>query len=376
MNAIPPAITRPRNRFRGARKSLLPLAALTLGGAASAQSTVTLFGIVDTGVQIVKNHGGGSVTRLNNSGISVSQLGLRGAEDLGGGMAASFWLESAIGSDDGTGRPSNTNNQASGITSGQGFTFNRRSTVSLSSSWGELRMGRDFNPAYLNLSTFSAFSTLGVGGTQMTASIVTGASSTWTSNAIAYHLPPNLGGVYGQLQHFRGENPSNAGVSRDDGTGSAMRLGYRTGPLDVSVAISLTQRGGPLGDIRQSNLGASWDFDIFRLMAVVGRDKGSVGATAVDGKGWALGVVVPVGAGDIRLGASQYTTELATGTMPRSRKVAIAYRHYLSKRTAIYTAYARVHNSGGAASSVVAGAGNPAPNRGASGFDLGIRHSF
>ncbi|MCU4119085.1 porin [Variovorax sp. N23] len=363
-------------RIAGARCSLLPLAALTLSGAASAQSSVTLFGIIDTGVQVVRNSGGGSVTRLSSSGISASQIGFRGVEDLGGGLGAGFWLEGSIGPDDGTGRPSNSNNQASGAGSSQALSFNRRSTVSLLSPWGEVRLGRDFNPAYWNLSVFSAFSTLGVGGTQLAASIVTGATSTWTSNAIAYYLPANLGGIYGQVQHFRGENTSNSGAIEHDGTGSGLRLGYRAGPIDISGAVSRTERAGPLGDVRQANIGVSWDFDVVKLMAVLSRDRGSVGTVAADGRGWSLGVVMPVGAGDIRLGASQYTTELATGTSPQTRKVAIAYRHYLSKRTTLYTAFARGHNSDGAAASVVAGAGSPAANRGSSGFDFGIRHGF
>lgn len=362
------------------KKSLLALAALTLTGAASAQSNLTIFGIVDTGVQRVNNSGGGSVTRLANSGISVPQLGFRGTEDLGGGLAASFWMEAAVNSDDGTGRTTNTNNQTTGngpaAAGGQGLTFNRRSTVSLSGTWGEIRMGRDYNPSYWNLALFSPFSTLGVGGTMMSASIVTGVTAGWTSNGIAYWLPTNLGGVYGQLQHWRGENASNSGVTAEDGTGTGFRIGYRTGPFDAALAMARTKRGGALGDIRQDNAGLSWDFGAVKVMGAVGRDHGSVGAVAADGRSWSLGAIIPVGVGDIRVATSQYTQELATGASPRSRKMAIGYRHNLSKRTAIYTAYARVRNSGGAAAAVVAGAGNPAVNGGSSGFDLGIRHSF
>jgi predicted porin len=368
------------------KKSLLALAALGLAGAASAQSSVTIFGIVDTGLQRVNNSGGGSVTRLTNSGMSVPQLGFRGVEDLGGGLSASFWIEAAVNSDDGTGRVTSTNNQpgcapaappcpvvANGA---QGLTFNRRSTVSLAGGWGEVRLGRDYNPSYWNLALFSPFSTLGVGGTMMSASIVTGVTAGWTSNGIAYWLPPNLGGLYGQLQHWRGENASNSGVTEDDGTGTGFRIGYRTGPLDVALAIARTQRGGPLGDIRQDNAGASWDFGAVKVMGAIGRDHGSVGTVAADGKSWSIGAIIPLGTSDIRLASSQYTSELATGASPRSRKVAIGYRYYLSKRTALYTAYARVRNSGGAAAAVVAGAGAPGANRPSSGFDLGIRHSF
>jgi predicted porin len=363
------------------KKTLLALAAVSVTGTASAQSSVTIFGIVDTGLQRVSHSGTAKVTRLTNSGISVPQLGFRGTEDLGGGLAASFWLEMAINSDDGTGRFTSTNNQPrggalAGTAGGQGMTFNRRSTVSLSGSWGEVRLGRDYNPSYWNLALFSPFSTLGVGGTMMSASIVTGPTAGWTSNGIAYWLPPNLGGVYGQVQHWRGENLSNAGLTADDGTGSGFRIGYRTGGLDMALAMARTERGGPLGDIHQDNAGISYDFGVARVMVAVGRDKGSVGPVAADGKSWSLGAAIPVGAGDIRIAMSQYTQELATGAEPRARKIAIGYRHWLSKRTAIYTAYGRVRNSGGATAPVVAGAGAPAANRSSSGFDLGIRHAF
>src|SRR3954470_15114994 len=96
------------------KKSLIALAVLAAAGAASAQSSVTLFGIVDATVQHVSNSGpgGGSVTRLHNSGESSSRLGFRGTEDLGGGMSGSFWLEAGLNNDDGTGQTLSTNNQS------------------------------------------------------------------------------------------------------------------------------------------------------------------------------------------------------------------------------------------------------------------------
>src|SRR4051812_44052231 len=81
--------------------------------AASAQSTMTVFGTVDLTVAI----GRGSLSnmaRLANSGLSSSAIGFRGVEDLGSGMSASFWLEAAISPDDGTGSATNINNQTTG----------------------------------------------------------------------------------------------------------------------------------------------------------------------------------------------------------------------------------------------------------------------
>ena len=85
------------------KKSLVALAVLAAAGAASAQSSVTLFGIVDASVgHISGSNGGASRTYMGNSGLNSSRLGFRGVEDLGGGLAASFWLEGALGNDDGT----------------------------------------------------------------------------------------------------------------------------------------------------------------------------------------------------------------------------------------------------------------------------------
>jgi predicted porin len=84
------------------KKSLVALAVLAASGAAMAQSSVTLFGIVDAGYAV----GNGSIsdkTSLRNSGYNSSRLGFRGVEDLGGGMSASFHLEAGVNNDDGTG---------------------------------------------------------------------------------------------------------------------------------------------------------------------------------------------------------------------------------------------------------------------------------
>ncbi len=195
------------------KKSLIALAVLaSLAGMASAQSSVTLFGIVDATVA----YGKGTVskkTQLTNSGYNSSRLGFRGTEDLGGGMSASFWLEAGLNNDNGTGAATNTNNQASGgalagMNGSQGLTFNRRSTVSLAGGWGELRLGRDYTPQFWNLTVFDPFGTNGVGTTQVlnSNSAITGPINVRSSNSIGYFLPGNLGGFYGQVQYYMGEN--------------------------------------------------------------------------------------------------------------------------------------------------------------------------
>jgi predicted porin len=351
------------------KKSLIALAVLAAAGSASAQSSVTLFGIVDATLAF----GRGSIsdkTQLTNSGYNSSRLGFRGTEDLGGGMAASFWLEAGLTNDDGRGAATNTNNQATGgavagIGGGQGLTFNRRSTVSLSGGWGELRLGRDYNPAFWNLTVFDPFGTNGVGTTQTLNSIITGVTAVRTSNGIGYFLPGNIGGFYGQLQHYRGENNSGAATSRD-GTGTGVRVGFASGPFNVALATARTKYAA--GNTRQSNLGGQWDFGIGKLQAHISRDS----AGALDGRGWLIGGLFPVGAGEIRAAYSRYETDAAGN--PESKKIALGYVHNLSKRTAVYTTWARVRNSGGAAQALNGSA--TCINTSSSGLDLGVRHSF
>jgi predicted porin len=356
------------------KKSHLSMAVLIAlsAGVAHAQSSVTLFGVVDTGLVVGK----GSVanrTQLAPNSLSSSRLGFRGVEDLGGGMSASFWLETGISTDDGKGVATNTNNQASGAApagqnGGQGLTFNRRSTVSLSGTWGEVRVGRDFTPQYQNLVVFDQSGNNGVGTGQTINSIITGVTSVRASNAIGYFLPSNIGGFYGQAQYYLGENPSNAGATKKDGTGYGVRLGYSKGPFNAAISVSKTDYAA--GDVQQNNVGASWDFGVAKVMGHVSRDK----AGPVNGAGWLLGTQIPVGPGEIRVGYSQYRTDLVTGPDPKSQKVALGYVHNLSKRTALYATYAHLRNSGGAASALNGSV--TAANASSSGYDLGIRHIF
>jgi len=403
------------------KKSLIALAVLAAAGSASAQSSVTLFGVVDATLAF----GRGSIsnkTHLTNSGYNSSRLGFRGTEDLGGGMSASFWLEAGLQNDNGAGAGTSTNNQSAGTFNGggivtttttatttnttfaagavqpngvacvpvapattcsfaststststsasaangtQGLTFNRRSTVSLAGGWGELRLGRDYSPQFWNLTVFDPFGTNGVGTTQTLNSIITGPTAVRASNSIGYFLPPNIGGFYGQLQHYRGENNTGAANS-SDGTGTGIRVGYAAGPLNVALAISRTKYLA--GRVRQDNLGGQYDFGIAKLQAHISRDENG----ALEGRGWLIGGLFPVGAGEIRAAYSRYETN-AVGS-PESRKFALGYVHNLSKRTALYTTWARVKNTGGAAAALNGAA--TGANTSSTGYDFGIRHAF
>ncbi|MES2243251.1 MAG: porin [Pseudomonadota bacterium] len=363
------------------KKSLVALAILAAAGVASAQSSVTLFGVVDATYAYGSGSGAGSSSKsqLTNSGHTASRIGFRGTEDLGGGMSASFWLEAGINNDNGTGQATNINNQTTGTSAAtagtQGLTFNRRSTVSLASGLGELRLGRDYSPQFWNQTVFDPFGTLGVGTSQALNSSIGGNGLTGirASNSIGYFLPGNLGGFYGQFQHYLGENNQTGAATEDDGKGSAIRLGYANGPVNVAFATSSTKFAttATTGDIKSTNVGGSFNFGVAQVMALVTRDK--VEQTAnLTGKGALLGALIPLGAGEIRASYSTYKTNAAT--TPKSKKIALGYVHNLSKRTALYTTFARVTNSGGA-SQALNGAVTAANAR-STGYDFGIKHSF
>ena len=132
------------------KKSLIALAVLASSGAAMAQSSVTLFGIVDTGIGYVNkaNAAGDSKYGMYTSGNATSRLGFRGVEDLGGGLKAGFWLEGELFGD---------------VGNSSGFDFKRRSTVSLSGGFGEVRLGRDQTPGYTKTSSYDLFGQTGIG---------------------------------------------------------------------------------------------------------------------------------------------------------------------------------------------------------------------
>ena len=164
-----------------------------------------------------------------------------------------------------------------------------------------------------------------------------------------------------------GENLSTA-ANKKDGNGLALRAGFANGPINVALAFSETKFIA--GNIKAVNLGGSYDLGVAKIMAHYNQDKISGGN---DGKGFLIGGLVPVGAGEIRLAYSTYKGSL-TNPDARSDKIALGYVHNLSKRTALYATYAHLNNKKGAAQALngsVTGV-----NENSNGYDFGIKHSF
>ncbi|MBV8620085.1 MAG: porin [Curvibacter sp.] len=399
-----------QNRFERSLLALAAVAALGASTAAQAQSSVTLFGVVDLAVESVKSNAG-TQTGLAPSGNTASRLGFRGTEDLGGGLAASFWLEAALAPNSGIGSSgTNTTNGATsaGSIAAGGLTFNRRATLSLSGNFGELRLGRDIVPTFWNYTINDPF---GAGSVGAIITNYTGAASTFVraSNAVSYLTPTNLGGFYGQGTVAFGNQPGNATQTNSAGTTVdssqngryyGARVGYGQGPLDISGAYGQTKyvnngaqsfgsatnslgAFGTFGNYTDTNFGGSYDLGVLKLLGTVSQQKYSdfisLGNTGTV-KGYSLGLNAPVGAANV---LAQLSSAKLSGA-GTANKWALGYVYNFSKNTAVYGTVARVTNSGGASlnaasfSSAGFGGVNGANNvNGAStGLDVGIRVRF
>jgi predicted porin len=360
------------NREIQMKKHVLLFAMLAMSGIACAQSSVTVFGVVDATLQ----HGSGSISdrnQLGSGGLKSSRIGFLGVEDLGGGVSAGFWLEGAFFSDNGSGGTTSTNNQANGITGGGGLTFGRRATVSLFGGWGEVRLGRDYSVQYYNRMEFDPFANNGAGATQTNVGSLGGPVSSRASNAIMYFLPLTLGGVYGEAEYYLGENARDGSATENDGTGGGVRIGYKNGPVNVAFAQARTQyaRTATTGAITSTNVAGSYRWK--NLIATGGYYRDKVDTLAgLTGRGPMAGAIYLVGVGEIKAMWSSFRTSAATS--PESKKISLGYVHNLSKRTALYGSYAHVRNEGGATTAINGSV--TAPNHSSSGFDLGIRHNF
>jgi len=342
------------------KKSLILLAVLgTFAGAASAQTSVNIYGILDAG--IVNERGGpaGSVTKLTSGIQNGSRLGFRGTEDLGGGLAAKFAIEAGFGVDD-------------GISNQGGRLFGRQAYVGLGGGWGNVTLGRQYTPCFLAMDQIDPFRSGLAGNNNNLWPVVTR-----TDNTIKY-TTPEWSGFLGELAYAFGEVPGDNSAARQWGAS----LGYTNGPLLVKAAYHEGEGPLPVGNERPASgvvlgdkakrymLGGKWDFGFAAAHAAIGKaDGGTVRNT--DNRFWLVGATVPFGA----------TTFLASYIRNDDRRTinqdadqwALGLTYALSKRTNFYTSYGRISNDNGAGytvgSAIEAGSGDKA-------FNVGVRHQF
>lgn len=356
------------------KKTLLAVAvAAALPAAAFAQSNVTLYGIADAGVGFVDTDGpGADATMVVNSGYqSTSRFGIRGSEDLGGGLKATFNIEAGVNFDDGT-------------TDANGF-FQRRAVVGLAGGFGEVRLGRDYTPG------FSAAGTTDVMGYGLLGNWLTftaqGGIATRASNGV--HYTGSFSGVTVRAMYATGET--------NDGTGA---LDPMAGDKDINDAfgISAVYAGGPLtiqgyyqeingatgATVKQAGLGGGYNFGAFRLTLAYGMADADNNTSVAGGdelQAFGIGAGVKLGTGELLAQVIQMKVDDAVngGRDPKGTSFGLAYVHPLSKRTNLYATYGMMRNNNNAAFGVLASANRASAGEvGADpqGIAIGVRHLF
>ncbi len=318
------------------KKSVLALAVLgAFVGTAAAQSSVTLYGRLDTTINYSEPGTGDGTWRMNGSApIGGSRWGLRGSEDLGGGLKANFVLESGFNSD--TGAPGNTSKL-----------FDRQAWVGLSSSMGSLNFGRQDSltrTLHLGYADISAEGEL----TVVENIVATGSAvatrplhqnfGTRVDNSVKY-ISPNFSGFQFQAMVGLGEGPSTA---RHQG----VLVGYAGGPIKAGLSYEMYADGPGSSSFNEVfTLGGSYNFGPASLLLAYqdtsdfGSQTGGetiVGGDTVDHDALTVGVLVPMGKFEFR---AQYTrSELDTAIAePKQSKYGASVRYSLSKRTQLYT---------------------------------------
>ncbi len=378
------------------KKSLIAIAALAATGA-FAQSSVTVYGVVDAGY--TRDSGGltpgaRTVNRLDSGIASGSRLGFKGVEDLGGGLKANFVAETGFcadsnanaGSSAGTPSGSANGNPAGFCTGGNAF-MGRQATVGLSGGFGAVDLGRQYTPAFVVLTTIDPFATGTAGqiGNLFDSTGGYGAANSNTGNPrmnnTFKYSTPSFSGFTGSLAYGFGE------VNGSNSAGRAMGFNaeYSNGPVYVGLAYHSARNtvvGAGADQRKNVILGGTYDFGVAKAHFAYGTTKNDIaqgvvlGGTAFsqnngDGRNVMLGVSVPVGAGNIKASYIRHDDKGVNNF--DASQIGVGYFYSLSKRTTLYTAYAKISNKNGGFYTV-GNAGNG--GIGNSAFNLGVRHTF
>ena len=337
------------------KKSLIALAVLAASGAAMAQSSVTLYGIADAfvGSTEVEVAGiGQRQTNVSTSGVNGSRWGLKGSEDLGGGMKAIFTLESGFSLD-------------TGASAQNGTLFSRQAYVGLQSGFGTVSLGRQYS-AYDNLQgatnhnydafTFSSRGAVSANGIKDYTNRI--------DNSIAY-ATPDFGGFSGAVVYGFGENKNTAANVNGDATDNAsVHIKYANGPILVGYAYQQEKLAAIAGgqDKNKYNLvGGSYDFGVAKLTASYNTAKNNV----LKDKEGQIGVSVPFGAAAISAGYTRSKSE-GLGTEYTGKGYSVLATYALSKRTGLYLG----------AQNTKAHVNFAAAETETTTYGLGVRHSF
>jgi predicted porin len=291
------------------KKTLIALAAVAATGAAFAQSSVTLYGRVDASVgqskDTVTNVSTTQVFNGGAGGLTGSRWGMRGSEDLGGGLKAVFNLENRFNLDTGTGASGFLGNAYIGLTGG----------------FGTVHVGHSYN-AYDYTQDLSVFEN--ALDSSFTADFNEG-NSTRSDNMIKY-VSPTFSGFTAVASTGLAEGA--VGGKNQNG----LSLGYAAGPLAVRVGGQSAANGDAVG------VSAGYDLGVASVSG--GYNQLSAPNNGNDSMGYTMGVTVPMGAFKFSAGFAIGEVETNAGAKVSDHtRLGLAASYSLSKRTTAYVGY-------------------------------------
>jgi len=308
------------------KKTLIALAAVAATGAAFAQSSVTLYGVADLGLAKTNKAGLGygndklQASANNTLNNGSSRLGVRGVEDLGGGLKASFNFEQGI-------------NGATGAT--DAVTFQRAAFLALSGGFGEIYAGRRLTPSFFGV---AAWELTGTANYSAVAAQFAFAGAGSRNNAHIGYTTPNFGGLTATI----GTTLEGNDASAADGLQSKydMNVIYKGGPISAGFSYNKVK-----GAEKNWSLGAAYNLGVATVAA-------SWQDPAGDRKGFTIGASAP-------MGPVTLTFDIARATAGgKETDYVLEAKYAVSKRTFTYAALLR----DGATKT--------------NGFGVGLRHNF
>lgn len=353
------------------KKTFFLMTLLGTAMAANAQTNVTIYGVVDIGINYDNGtSAAGKTLALKSGQQSGSRLGLKGTEDLGSGMSASFVLENGFNADDGS------------LANG-GRLFGRQAWVGLNGNFGSVKLGRQYSATYNALNAIDPFGLNQAGDAQRVYGYALGKVDpiSRSDNTVAY-TSPGFNGVMLSAGYKFGETAGSFNTGSSKFAGAA----YVKGPLNLQLSyqstdgVALVAATTALGALSTSaglgsttvnvkNLfaGGMCDFGMAKLHAGIGdtRLEATGSAKIVN---YLLGLSAALGSGTAHGSWNRNNVrQLSAGA---SNQYGLGYSYPLSKRTNFYTSASYTRND----SSVrLNAASNGASDRE---FQAGIRHMF
>ena len=363
--------------------------ALVSTTSALAQSSVTLYGIVDAAVTYTTKQVGGSRTGVDAGQLATSRWGMRGTEDLGGGLKANFTLEGTLINDTGAGGlgfGGNTTVAGAAVGNAGGASnsmFDRQATVGVSGGFGAITLGRQntvlvdaiglaeptsFAQAGNNPNV--AYSLLNSGALYSTFGTNDGGAAFRQNNSIRYATPV-MSGFGGALMHGFGEQAGSSSAN----TYSGISGFFSNGASGVSLGYAKLSNRTDNSKLTMFGGGAKYAVTSgLTLRATYAQNK--VDTTnrkiAVAGVGVDF-LVMPA----LTLTGAYYNVKRSGDAEGKANHFVGLAKYALSKRTSVYTILTHVKAGSTAAADVglssgLVSAGNDRANR----FAVGVLHAF